>query len=145
MSQHKCKNTVFSISFFFFFILGTICGTLLFRLISRSGSDWITAYCLALADSDLPSLVSLLFLLLRPILLVLVAGILPGGYRLLPALIFFRGCLMAYSASACFVTGISPAFVIVRGFVLLPLFYFFCRWVYRMQVSGSAPLWVNPQ
>ena len=101
--------------------------------------------CKALSDGGLPSLASMLFLLLRPILLVLVAGILPGGYRILPVIIFFRGCLMAYAASACFVSGISPAFVIVRGFVLLPLFYFFCRWVYRMQTSGSAPLWVNPQ
>ncbi len=145
MPQFKCKNAVFAIWFFLFFLLGTICGALLFRLISRSSGSWIKAYCLALSDGGLPSLASMLFLLLRPILLVLVAGILPGGYRILPVIIFFRGCLMAYAASACFVSGISPAFVIVRGFVLLPLFYFLCRWVYRMQVSGSAPLWVNPQ
>ena len=31
-----------------------------------------------------------------------------------------------------------PAFVIFRGLLLLPLFYYFCRWVYTMQAPGLS-------
>ena len=69
---------------------------------------------------------------------VLAVGMIPGGYRLLPVLVFLRGCLTAYAAAACYVTGSSPAFVIFRGLLLLPLFYYFCRWVYTMQAPGLS-------
>ena len=145
MAGYKCKNAVFSIVFFLFFIFGAICGALLFRMISQKSGTWIADYCLALSGAGPLSTGAFLFVLLRPVLLVLVAGMIPGGHRTLPILIFLRGCLMAYSASACFVTGVSPAFVIFRGVILLPLFYFFCRWVYLMQSSGTACHQANTQ
>lgn len=133
MQHMKCKNAVFSALFFLFFSLGTICGAFLLQMISQEDGGWIRAYCTALSQAEALSPWAALFVLVRPILLVLAAGMVPGGYRLLPVLIFLRGCLTAYAAAACFVTGMSPAFVILRGLLLLPFFYFFCRWVYGMQ------------
>ena len=127
LQQHKCKNTVFGIVFFLFFFLGAICGVFLFRCLQRSDSAWLAAYCAALSGAGNLSGGALLLLLLRPVAVVLAVGMFPFGHRLLPLLIFLRGCLMAYSFSACFISGLSPEFVVFRGFILLPLFYFFCR------------------
>lgn len=132
----KCKNAVFSVLFFVSFCLGTIFGVFLLRVISKNGSEWLTSYCTVLEQAEALSPGSALFALLRPVMLVFVAGMIPKGYRLLPVLIFFRGCLTAYTASACYITGMTLSLVILRGLVLLPLFYFFCRWVYLMQTRN---------
>ena len=130
MEPRKCKNAVFSIVFLFFFFLGTICGIFLFRCIAQSQSLWLRDYCTALSGAfSGPGAVAAL---LRPLLVVLAVGMFPFGHRLLPLIIFFRGCLMAYCFSACFAAGLSPELPMLRGVLLLPLFYFFCRWVSQM-------------
>ena len=95
LQQHKCKNTVFGIVFFLFFFLGAICGVFLFRCLQRSDSAWLAAYCAALSGAGNLSGGALLLLLLRPVAVVLAVGMFPFGHRLLPLLIFLRGCLMA--------------------------------------------------
>lgn len=138
MAQCKCKNAVFSGLFLLIFSLGAICGAFLVRLIALGESGWLVSYCTSLAEASAPTPWTVLFVVLRPVLVVLAVGMLPGGYRLLPVLVFLRGCLTAYAAAACYMTGVSPAFVIFRGLLLLPLFYYFCRWVYMMQAPGQA-------
>lgn len=138
MSLGKCKNAVFCGVFLLFFSIGAICGVFLIKIVTQSESNWLISYCMNLAKTQVRSPWVTVFLILRPIMIVLAVGIIPGGYRFLPVLIFLRGCLTAYSAAACHVTGLSPAFVIFRGLLLLPLFYYFCRWVYTMQAPSLS-------
>ena len=138
MQQRKCKNAVWNGLFLLIFSLGAICGAFLVRIIALGEGSWLAAYCAGLSEASALTPWAMLFVVLRPVLVVLAVGMIPGGYRLLPVLVFLRGCLTAYASAACYVTGSSPAFVIFRGLLLLPLFYYFCRWVYTMQAPGLS-------
>ena len=64
---------------------------------------------------------------IRPLLMVPILALVPWGDRVLPWLIVWRGCVMAFSASACYVGGGTVCLLALRGLLLLPLFYGVCR------------------
>lgn len=135
MPVTKCKKSLFCVRFLFFFFLGTICGVLLFRCLAAAEGDWILRYSQALFRAEQSGLWSALFSAIRPVLLAALMGIVPWGRRFLPVLIVGRGMLMAYAAAACFVCGVQPGWLILRGLALLPVFYTVCRWTF-----GAFPL-----
>ena len=128
-----CKKSVFSVLFLLSFLLGTICGVLLFRCVYVYHSDWIVDYGSALFIRIDRISISCLAFALIPFVSLFLLSIFPEGYRVLPVLIAVRGCLLCYFLCLCHVGGISYGAVFCRNLFLLPLFYFVSRhiWVYR--------------
>lgn len=130
MLQLKCKKSVFCVLFLFCFFLGTICGMLLFHGLLGVHDAWITAYCRTLAQLERPNALTFLFFCGRPLLLAFVLGLCPKGWRLVPLLVLARGCLMAYIMSFYAASALPPTSLVLRWLVLLPVFYYMCRWAY---------------
>ena len=120
----KCRNSVFGILFLLWFFFGTICGVLLFRL-SGMSSRWVRAYCAAL-EAEQARLLPAVCTWIRPLLAVPVLALVPWGIRVMPWLIAWRGCVMAFSASACYVGGGAVWPLVLRGFFLLLFYYGVC-------------------
>lgn len=125
MTNQKCRNSLFGILFLVWFFLGTICGVLLFRLTGVSGY-WVRTYC-SLLEKASAGCASVVWSWIRPLLVAAVLATVSWGERVLPWLIGWRGCLMAFSASACYLGGWDACPVVLRGLLLLPLFYGVCR------------------
>lgn len=130
MERQQCRNSVFCVIFCFWFFLGTICGILLFRILTSDRGNWIEAYCSALYDEQTVGLWSLILCWFRPLVLVGLLGLVPWGFRVLPVLIFLRGALIAYASAAWYFSGLDPVWIVVRGLTLLPLYVGLCRWTY---------------
>ena len=128
--KQRCRNSVFCVLFVFWFLLGTICGVLLFQVLAGTGSRWIVAYCDTLFRGQTVGLWSLVLCWSRPLLFVGLLGVVPWGRRILPTAIFLRGALTAYSAAAWYVSELRPIWIVVRGLTLLPLYYAACRFSY---------------
>lgn len=126
----KCRKSVFCMLFLFFFSIGTICGVLSFRYLAGAQSSWTFMYCRRLQLMEYGSFCSFVLAWIRPLLLVLVIGLVPWGKKFLPILITARGFLTAYSAAACLSCGQSLSWVVIRGLTLLPVFYALCRFSY---------------
>ena len=125
MDELFCKKSVFCILYLIFFFLGTICGVLLVRSFSAAEGPWLVSYCGALSACSAGMWRLLAWV--RPLVLAWLAGLSGFGCRLIPWLIALRGALMAYEAAACCVCGQSPRGVLLRGLVILPLFFSLCR------------------
>ena len=123
MAAIKCRNSVFCVQFLFFFLLGTICGIWLYHC----GSAWMAGYCVLLGQAPVRDGWSLGLAWLRPLVIAWLASIHPLGDRVVPVLIVVRGLLTAYSTCACLRAGLPTEPVLLRGLVLLPLFYWLCR------------------
>lgn len=126
MLSVKCRKSVFCVQFLAFFLLGTICGIWLYRCLAGCEYGWLNSYCALLGQGARRDGWTLLLTWGRPLVLAWLASIHPVGFRALPVLIWGRGLLTAYSACACLRAGLSPGTVILRGLVLLPLFYWLC-------------------
>ena len=128
-----CKKSVFSVLFLVSFLLGTICGILLFRSVFVLHPGWIVDYGTALSMGTSRGGISCLFFSVMPFLVLFLLGMFSAGYRLIPALISVRGCLLCYYMSCCHVSGSVFGAVLCRNLFLLPLFYLLSRhiWVYR--------------
>lgn len=113
MLLYKCKNSVFCGFLLLCFSVGTICGVLFFRLLLVSCGDWAADYFIDLIRSDTGSFLKLFFSRLRPFLVISVLSACPLRIRLIPLLVFLRGCAVSYFFSAAFCAGcsvFSPAF-----------------------------------
>ena len=107
MLVSKCKNSVFCAQFLLFFLVGTICGTWLYRCSDSVGIARLELTGLMTEEAvDWSSVLSVL----RPLVLVTM-----------------RGLLMSYAFCAVLCAGLSPGPLILRGMLLLPLFYSLCR------------------
>ena len=122
-----CKNSVFCAIFLVLFFLGTICGIFLLRCVLVANSDFLSDYCLSLRAVKMRSPWLLLWFHLLPFLSAFAVSFLPNKDKFLFVLIFLRGCVSAYAISACYALGLSLANILVRDFLLLPVFYWFCR------------------
>ena len=129
MRLRKCRISVFCILFLVLFLFGTICGVLLFRLLSSRQGEWVLAYGQVLAGEALPE--SRVFSWLRPLAVVLLMGIVPWGRRFVPVLIVLRGLLMAYFVSMRFACGQSLEPAVLRGAAMLPLFFAVSLWTFH--------------
>ena len=124
MLVSKCKNSVFCAQFLFFFLVGTICGTWLYRCSDSVGIARLELTGLMTEEAvDWSSVLSVL----RPLVMAGLACIHPFGYHVLPVLVTMRGLLMSYAFCAVLCAGLSPGPLILRGMLLLPLFYSLCR------------------
>lgn len=126
MRAQKCRNSVFCVQFFFFFLFGTICGIWLYRCMLGRRGVWITAYCELLFSGLAVDGWALGLAWIRPLVLAWLAGLHPRGAVAVPSLVFFRGVLTAYSVSALLWAGLSVWPVVSRGLVVLPVFYWLC-------------------
>ncbi len=127
-----CKNSVFSILFLVSFLLGTICGVLLFRAVYVLHPGWIEDYGSALVQAASHAGLSRFLFALMPFLVLFLFGVFSEGYRLVPVLIAARGCFLCYYLSCCQVSGSGGGPVLFRNLILLPVFYLLSRyiWVY---------------
>ena len=125
----KCRISVFCTLFLVLFLLGTICGVLLFRLLCSDQDRWILTYSRILSAGGLPG--SRLFSWVRPLIVAVLPGLVPWGKRVIPVLVLLRGLLMAYLASALFACGLPLGGVVLRGATMLPLFFAVSFWSYH--------------
>lgn len=124
MNYKKCRNSVFCMVFLFLFAIGTICGVLLFRLLADCENDWVLAYGRALPSGyGFGSW-------LRPLVVALALGLVDWGGRWIFALVFCRGLLMAYSVSVLHSCGLGLLPALIRGSILIPVFFLICLWSY---------------
>lgn len=138
MKNYFCKNSVFSILFFAFFSIGTICGVLLFRLVLMQKPEWITDYCKALRRSDPGFGFRQLLFFAWPFLSVVAVGLTPLGKRCIPALIALRGCLLAYTCAGFYISGISYSGFFLRNIPLISLYFLLCAFFYHLSLSGRS-------
>ena len=129
MLLSRCKKSVFCILFLLCYFLGTICGVLLFRFLAGANDGWVRRYSAALF-CETPDGWNVLFSFCRPLLLAAAAGMLSCGNRLIVWLIVLRGALTAYAAAAAWAAGCSLTPLLMRGIILMPLFFAVCRWAY---------------
>ena len=123
MDRLKCKKSVFCGYFLVCFLLGTICGVFLFRVLDLSGADWIGLYGAELVADSVSVGAALRFLFfLRPVFLALCLIMIPYGFRALPVLIVGRACVIAYSIAFLFAGNMPVSAVAVRNAFLLPVF-----------------------
>jgi len=127
MLVSKCKNSVFCAQFLLFFLVGTICGTWLFSCLDAEGFAYWELYGPLSAES---TGWSLMLSVLRPLVIAELACVHPYGYVVLLALVVARGLLMSYAFCAVLHAGASPGPLVLRGVVLLPIFYGLCRFAY---------------
>lgn len=130
MLRRKCKKSVFCILFFIFFFLGTICGVFLFQLQYRAQHTWIVSYGKVLLPERSCDLWRLFFVSLRPLLFCILLGLLSFGWRLIPLLIFGRGCLVSYLFSLASLCETPVSALFLRELFLLSSFFFLVRWAY---------------
>lgn len=112
MMLYKCKNSVFCGFLLLCFSVGTICGVLFFRVLLVSSGSWMTDYFIDLTCSDTGSFLKLFCSRLRPFLIISVLSACSFRFRLIPVLVFLRGCAVSYFFSAAFCAGctvFSPA------------------------------------
>lgn len=126
MRAFVCRKSIFGILFLALFFFGAVCGILLLRCLLQEEPEWLSAYCAAAAGVQ-PN-ISLLHLLLWlwPLLAALAAGLSPWPRQLLGGLIVLQGCLLAYYAGTCYVTGQRQT-ALLWELLRLPVFYCLCR------------------
>ena len=129
MLLSRCKKSVFCILFLLCYFLGTICGVLLFRFLAGSNDSWVRRYSTVLF-CETPNGWYVLFSFSRPLVFAAAAGMLSCGNRLIFWLIMLRGALAAYAAAAVWAAGCSLMPPLMRGIILMPLFFAVCRWAY---------------
>ena len=130
MLKKKCKKSVFCAFFMSCFLIGTICGVLLFHIFHRANQDRVYAYGAAIFSSY-PSLTAdNLLLFFFPFVFLCLLCLFPFGWRIYPLITVGRGCLASYFFSFASVSGVSTASYFVRELFSLCLFYFLCRWCY---------------
>ena len=130
MLRCECKKSVFGILFLLCFLLGTICGVFLFGCLTTVRGAWIQQYTELLCQEGNGGLLSVCLSWCRPLLLAALAGFLRWGDRVVLFLAVLRGILMAYTAAALWTSGLTLLPFLVRGILLLPLFYAVCSWAY---------------
>ena len=122
MRCEKCKNSVFCVLFLVLYACGTICGILLFQLLADCENDWVLAYGWRLPlDYRLGSWI-------RPLVLAGILGLVGWGRSVVPVLVFCRGLLMTYVVCVLYGCGRSLLPALVRGLILIPLFFAVCKW-----------------
>jgi len=141
MTNAKCKKSVFCILFLFFFVIGTICGSVLFSVILHSNYGWLCDYCASLDYVTAKDLSSLLLFYARPLLFVFLFGVLFPGSKWILFFVAIRGCLCSYLFAAMYYSGCFMTGILMRQFVLLPAFYFICRQAWVVQ----RHTWFNVQ
>jgi len=127
MLVSKCKNSVFCAKFLLFFLVGTICGTWLFGCLNAA--DFVYWELFGTLSGKNAGW-SLMLSVLRPLVIAGLACVHPYGYAVLSALVVARGLLMSYAFCAVLHAGVSPCPLVLRGVVLLPIFYGLCRFAY---------------
>lgn len=127
MTAHKCKNSVFCVSFLLCFLAGTICGVFCFSCASSSLICW--QWHIDLNACSAPA-IGLLCSFFRPLLVAAVFGISPLGRKYVWLLIGMRGLLCSYLCCAVIDLHNTFSLVILREFLLLPVFYWLCFWAY---------------
>lgn len=137
MDNNKCRNSVFCTLFLVCFLVGTICGILLFRWLSNDKGAWVLRYGASLLTSERIHFASLLLSIFRPALLAFLAGVVSFGYRAVPVLVFVRGALMAYCGCVFLSTGNIPLMFFLRGAGTLVLFYSASCWSWCRWTCGS--------
>jgi len=124
-----CKKSVFSVVFFASFLIGTICGILLFRCSASADPGWIAFYFETVDSCRSSNVFLLLFFWAIPFLAAFVAGLL-WPHRLLPVVVALRGLFFSYYLCARFFSGSVSSHVMLRSVILLPLFYLLCQTVW---------------
>ena len=129
MPMSKCKNSVFCIYFFIFFVLGTICGVFCYRLIIVSNAIAVRDYSRAISGSLFEDPLMAAAAALCPYLAVAVVLALPRCRRFVFPYIAVRGFTMSYTAAALWTGECDLCIIILRSFVLLTALYGICRWI----------------
>ena len=134
MLFHKCKNSVFCACFFFFFLLGTICGAFAFFCLPP------TAACLPEQGAREPGVsvsLSIAWSLLRPVCVVLVFALHPQGHRAVFPLVFLRGFLTTYCFAVSVSGGGAMCWLFVKELITLTVFFVTSKWVYFRWAPSS--------
>lgn len=131
MRELLCRKSIFDVLFLMLFCFGTICGILFLRCLLLEEPEWLLSYCSAAVGMHNPDSGLLKLLLwLWPLLAVVAAGLSPWSKQLLCGLIILKGCLLAYYAGACYVTG-QRGSQLLWELLQLPFFYCLCRFFMR--------------
>ena len=138
MFLHKCKNSVFCVFFLLCFFVGTICGTLIFRIIFNLHGAWVGAYYADLYRDGENSFFCLFASCLRPLVSALLLGSLSYRKRLIPALIALRGCGISYFLcfAICAQCRILP--VLVTEITVLAAFFCVCHFLYFDYIDDAV-------
>lgn len=128
--MNKCRMFLFNIIFLIFFCIGCLGGIMLFRCISDSNPDWVCTYGSELFSGFPNCLMGVVISACRPILVLLLLSMVAWGYRLVPVCIVARGIFSSYFACVCYASGVSLIQCLVHGILILPGYYFLCRWIY---------------
>lgn len=130
MREFVCRKSIFGILFLLLFCFGAVCGILLLRCLLLEEPEWLLSYCAAAAEAHKGIRFLRLLLWLWPLLAVMAAGLSPWPRQLLGSLIVLKGCLLAYYAAACYVTG-QRGTQLLWELLQLPFFYCLCRFFMR--------------
>lgn len=125
----KCRNLLYNTIFLVLFCAGCLIGVILFRYASDANPGWVCAYGSKLFSQMPDCLMGVTISACRPFLVLLALSMIPWGHRLVPGLILVRGILSSYFACICYVSGVSPVRCLLHGILILPGYYFLCRWI----------------
>lgn len=117
-----CKKSVFCALFLIFFLLGTICGILLFRSILKSDYLWLCFYCRLLEQYLSGFSFASIFYLLLPFFVLYFVSLLPSGEWFVLGIVFLRGCIFSYFTSAAYFCSVSSRPLMFAALFLFPLF-----------------------
>lgn len=138
MLSYKCKKSVFCIYFLIFFFIGTICGVFSFCCLMEKNGQWVYRYSGALSAVVYTGFVEYVLTWLRPVLVMLVLSVHPGGYCAVFPLILIRGFLVSYCFCALWVGNCDICIMLLVGLVVLPVYYMFCgRTYFRWGAPGE--------
>ena len=126
MIRLKCKNSVFCAQFLLFFLIGTISGIWMYWCSDGSGHLFLRQYCELLERDSVDDISTRLLPFVRPLILAFLFGFFSWRKRAIPVLVLFRGALTAYAFCAVAFSGLSAEYLVTRGIVLLPVFYWLC-------------------
>ena len=127
MLFHKCKNSVFCACFFFFFLLGTICGTFAFRCLAAAAPYRSDSWSHPFFVFD-PT--RALWSFLRPMCVSFAFALHPQGHRALFVLISLRGFLTAFCVSALVAAGAPLWSFFAKELITLAIFFIISKWSY---------------
>jgi hypothetical protein len=124
LQTKKCKKSVFCAVFLICFLIGTICGVLLYETVSSAHPEWSRSYFLCIYEADHTFSAGSLYAVLAPMILLWVVSLLSFGDRLANLLVVWRGCCASYLFCFAYTSGVSVLGMIFRELLLLAAFYF---------------------
>ena len=135
LERINCRNSVFCVKFLLYFLIGTICGIWFYRCMIAQETDWLKSYCVGL-EGNLPrfSVVAML----RPLVFAYLISLHSAGAYFLPALVFLRGFLTAYTTCAVLRLDFAVGLVLTRCVLILPVFYLLCCRSLHHQANGTG-------